>query len=63
MQEPAAPVLAQKSAPPSPEVLVELRQQQKFYAELIGSVDSREADRRPSFLPKPRSGRVEISAA
>ena len=54
------PGLAEKSAPPSPEVIVELRQQQRMLAELIGSRDERDADRSKSFVPQPRSERVEI---
>jgi hypothetical protein len=49
-------------SPPSPEVLVELRQQHRLYADLIGAIEPREADRRPFALPKPRSGRTEILA-
>jgi hypothetical protein len=58
-----APVMAEKSAPPSPEVIVELRQQQRMLAELIGPRDEREADRSKSFVPQPHSERTEILAA
>ena len=57
------PVSAEKSSPPSPEVIVELRQQQRLLAELIGLRDIREADRSKSFVPQPRSERAEIVAA
>jgi hypothetical protein len=53
------PVMAEKAAPPSPEVIVELKQQQRMLAELIGSSQAREAEP-PRFLPQPRSERVEI---
>jgi hypothetical protein len=53
------PVMAEKTAPPSPEVLVELRQQQRMLAELIGSRDAHDADRPKSFVPQPRSERTE----
>jgi hypothetical protein len=53
------PVLAEKAAPPSPEVIVELKQQQRMLAELIGSSQARDAEL-PRFLPLPRSERVEI---
>ena len=53
------PVVAEKSAPPSPEVIVELKQQQRMLAELIGSSQARDAEP-PKFLPQPRSERVEI---
>jgi hypothetical protein len=54
------PVLAEKSSPPSPEVIVELRQQQRMLAELIGPRDIRDADRSKSFVPHPRSEREEF---
>ena len=54
-----APVLAEKSAPPSPEVVAELKQQQRMLAELIGASQASEAEQ-PKFLPLPRSERVEI---
>jgi hypothetical protein len=53
------PVVAEKAAPPSPEVVAELKQQQRMLAELIGSSEAREAET-PKFLPLPRSERVEI---
>ena len=53
------PVVAEKAAPPSPEVIVELKQQQRMLAELIGANQTREAEP-PRFLPLPRSERVEI---
>ena len=54
-----SPVMAEKAAPPSPEVIVELRQQQRMLAELIGLSQAREAET-PKFLPLPRSERTEI---
>jgi hypothetical protein len=55
-----APVEAEKSAPPSPEVIVELRQQRRLLAELIGPRDTSDAVRSKSFVPQPRSERVEM---
>jgi len=55
-------VIARKSAPPSPEVVAELRQQRLLFAQLIGSSDAREAEP-PKFFPRPRTERVEIFAA
>jgi hypothetical protein len=55
-----APVVAEKTAPPSPEVIVELRRQQRLLAELIGPRDTSDADRPKSFVPQPRSERAEI---
>ena len=57
------PVVAEKSAPPSPEVLVELKNQQRMFAELVGAHEPSDADRQKSFLPRPRSERAEILSA
>lgn len=57
------PVLAERTTTPSPEVLVELRQQHKLYAELIGLAETHDADRQRVPSPKPRSECVEILAA
>jgi hypothetical protein len=54
-----SPVVAEKAAPPSPEVIVELKQQQRMLVELIGSSQARDAEA-PGFLPLPRSERMEI---
>ena len=54
------PVVAEKAAPPSPQVIAELRQQQRMLAELIGARDTGDADRSKSLAPPPRSQRVEI---
>jgi hypothetical protein len=55
-----SPVMTEKSAPPSPEVMVELRQQQRLLVELIGPRDTSDADRSKSYVPQPRSERAEI---
>ena len=55
-----SPRLAEKSAPPSAEVIVELKKQQRLLAELVGSYETVDADRPKIFSPRPRSGRVEI---
>ena len=55
-------VVAEKSVSPSPEVIVELRQQRRMLAELIGPRDTSDADRSKSFAPQPRSERAEIVA-
>ncbi len=52
--------IVRKSSPPAAEVIVELRQQQRMLAELIGSRDEHEADRSKSFVPQPRSERAEF---
>jgi hypothetical protein len=58
-----SPVMAEKSSPPSPEVIVELRRQQRLLAELIGPRDTRDADRSKPLVPQPRSERVEFMTA
>lgn len=55
-----APTVAEKSAPPSPEVVAELKQQQRMLAELIGVRDAGDAVRSKFLLPLPRSQRTEI---
>jgi len=57
-----SPAEAQSSRPPAPEIMVQLRQQQRMLAELIGSRDVQDADRSKIFVPRPRSERAEILA-
>ena len=52
--------VAEKFAPPSPEVIVELKKQQRLFAELMGPRETPDADRQKVFSPKPRSERVEL---
>ena len=54
------PKVAEKYSPPSPEVIVELKNQQRLFAELVGTIQPPDADRQKIFAPKPRSERVEI---
>ena len=54
---------ALKSSPPSPEMIVELKKQQRMFAELVGTYEPLDVDRRKIFLPKPRSERVDILMA
>jgi hypothetical protein len=58
-----SPVTMEKSASQSPEVIVELKQQQRLLAELIGPRDTRDADRSKSLVPRPRSECVEFLTA
>jgi len=58
-----SPRVAEKFAPPSPEVLVELKKQQLLFAELVGTRGPLDADRQKIFPPKPRSERVAILTA
>ena len=55
-----SPRVAEKSAPPSPEVIMELKKQQLLFAELVGLREPLDANRQKIFLPRPRSERVEI---
>ncbi len=48
-------VAARITPPPSPEMLMVLRQQQRLLAELIEPPAPRAADRSKSFSPRPRS--------
>jgi hypothetical protein len=59
----ASPRTVVRSAPPSPEVMVELRKQQKLLAELIGPREEREADRAKTHAPRSRTQRGEIMVA
>ena len=56
----SSPRTVEKYAPPSPEVMVELKKQQRLFAELVGPIQPPDADRQKIFAPKPRSERVEI---
>jgi hypothetical protein len=56
------PKFSEKSTPPSPETIAELKQQQKMQAELIGFAEVQVADRQRFLLPRPRSERREILA-
>ena len=56
-------MVAEKISPPSAEVIVELRKQQKLYAELMGVNEPREADRPRDATARPRTQRVEILTA
>ena len=55
-----SPRRAEKSVPPSPEVMVELRKQQLMLAELIGPRETQDADRPRNFAPRPRGTRVDF---
>ncbi|MGD0745121.1 MAG: hypothetical protein ABSA45_08190 [Verrucomicrobiota bacterium] len=55
------PVMAEKFTPPSPEMVAELKQQQRMLVELIGARDPSDADRSKPLVPRPRTERVEIA--
>ena len=57
----SAPRIVEKSAPPSPEMVMELKKERLLFAELMGSRETPDADRQKIFSPKPRSERVEIA--
>jgi len=50
-----APKRAEKAAAPSPEMVAELKQQRRMFAELVGGRETVEADRPRVFTPGPRS--------
>ncbi|HTY87451.1 MAG TPA: hypothetical protein VMB80_08305 [Candidatus Acidoferrum sp.] len=56
-----APALAEKFTPP-PEVMVELKRQQRLLAELIGPREARDADRAKPLVPRPRTESGEFVA-
>jgi hypothetical protein len=59
-QRDPAELLARKS-PPSPEMILTFRQQERLLAELIGPNETQAAEPPKPFLPQPRSeGRIEI---
>jgi hypothetical protein len=56
-QRDPAELMARKTPPPSPEMILAFRQQQRLLAELIGSSETRAAEPPKPFLPQPRSER------
>jgi hypothetical protein len=60
-QRDPAELMARKSPPPSPEMILTFRQQERLLAELIGPNETQAAEPPKLFLPQPRSeGRNEI---
>ena len=62
-QRDQSPGAAEKFSPPTPEVMAELRQQKLLFAELMGSPQTPDADRRKNVPPGPRSERVAMLTA
>ncbi|HZL13265.1 MAG TPA: hypothetical protein VFC85_03905 [Verrucomicrobiae bacterium] len=56
-QRDPAEMMARKSPPPSPEMIMAFRQQEKLLAELIGSNEPRIAEPPKTFSPRPSSER------
>ena len=56
-------LVEQRAPSPPAEVIVEMRQQQRLLAELLGPRESRDADRQKNFVPKPRSEHSETATA
>lgn len=52
--------LADNSAPPPPEMMAELKQQQRMLAELMGTRESNDAERPKSSAPRPHTERLRI---
>jgi len=50
-----APTVAEKYSPPPAEIMVEVRQQQRLLAELMGPRETHDIIRQRNFLPRPRS--------
>jgi hypothetical protein len=57
-QRDESPVPLSKSAPPSPALLAELRQQQQLLAELLGGPAAPDADRPRTRSPRTQSVRI-----
>lgn len=57
------PVVAEQYSAPPPQVIVELRQQQRLMAELMEPRDTGDVDRSKPLAPRPRSEYVEFLAA
>lgn len=57
------PVIAQHDSPPTVEVMVEVRLQQRLLAELLGPHESRDGDRSKLLVPRPRSEFTRILTA
>jgi hypothetical protein len=57
-QQEGTPARAAKFAPPSPEMLVELRQQQQMLVELLGPFELRDADRVRTVAPRTQRGLI-----
>jgi len=58
-REPAQSSLTRQAAPPSPQMRELLRQQEQLFAELVGPVEKREAERPKTPALHPRSQRRE----
>ena len=60
-QRDPAELMARKTPPPSPEMILTFRQQERLLAELIGPNEPQAVAPPKPFLPQPRSeGRIEI---
>jgi len=57
-----SPRVAEKSAPPSAEMVAELKKQQRMFAELVGPREEPVADRSKNYPNRPRTWRVELVA-
>jgi hypothetical protein len=51
--------VAKNTAPPSPEVILALKSQEQLMAELVGTPETRDANRSKNLVPRPRSERQE----
>jgi hypothetical protein len=56
----ASPRLAEKSVPPSAEMVAELKKQQRMFAELVGPREEPVADWSKTYKSRPRTECVEV---
>jgi len=55
LQNDPSELIARKVSPPTPEMISAFRQQQRLLAELIGQNETRTAEPRKTFLPRPHT--------
>jgi hypothetical protein len=55
LQRDPSELMAKKLPPPSPEMILAFRQQERLLAELIGQTETRASEPPKPFLPQPRS--------
>jgi len=59
----ATVVAVSKTSAPSPEIILQLRRQQRLLAQLIGPREVLDADRSKYWMPRPRSEALTILSA
>ena len=61
MREPL-PATVAKASPTMPETIVELKKQQRMFAELVGPREEPVVDRSKTYSPRPRGERINLLA-